>query len=64
MPTGGVSQKSVADFIQAGSFALGVGADLVDLKVLRQPGGAAAITERAREYVRLVREARRVKGGE
>lgn len=64
MPTGGVSLKTVADFIQAGSFALGVGADLVDLKILREPGGAAAITERAREYVRLVREARGAKAGE
>lgn len=58
MPTGGVSMKTAADFIRAGSFALGVGADLVDLKALREPGGAAVITERAREYVRIVREAR------
>lgn len=58
MPTGGVSMKTAADFIKAGSVALGVGADLVDLKALREPGGPAVITERAREYVRLVREAR------
>ncbi|MEO8359185.1 MAG: bifunctional 4-hydroxy-2-oxoglutarate aldolase/2-dehydro-3-deoxy-phosphogluconate aldolase [Vicinamibacteria bacterium] len=59
MPTGGVSVKTAADFIKAGSVALGVGADLVDLKALREPGGAAVITERAREYVRIVAEARR-----
>ncbi len=58
MPTGGVSIKTAADFIKAGSIALGVGADLVDLKALREPGGVAVITERAREYVRIVSEAR------
>lgn len=58
MPTGGVSMKTAADFIKAGSIALGVGADLVDLKALGEPGGAALITERAREYVRIVQEAR------
>ena len=58
MPTGGVSMKTAADFIKAGSIALGVGADLVDLKTLREPGGPEIITERAREYVRLVQEAR------
>ena len=31
LPTGGVSLKTAADFIAAGAFALGVGADLVDL---------------------------------
>lgn len=57
MPTGGVNLKTAADFIRAGSVALGVGADLVDLKTLRE-GGAAVITERAREFVKIVRDAR------
>lgn len=59
MPTGGVSMKTAADFIRAGSVALGVGADLVDLKALREPDGPATITERAREYARIVQEARK-----
>jgi 2-dehydro-3-deoxyphosphogluconate aldolase/(4S)-4-hydroxy-2-oxoglutarate aldolase len=59
VPTGGVSLKTAADFIKAGSFALGVGADLVDLTAIRD-GKASVITERAREYVRLVKEARAV----
>ena len=46
-----------ADFIKAGSMALGVGADLVDLQAIRE-GKASVITERAREYVRIVKEAR------
>jgi 2-dehydro-3-deoxyphosphogluconate aldolase/(4S)-4-hydroxy-2-oxoglutarate aldolase len=58
MPTGGVSMKTAADFIKAGSIALGVGADLVDLKALREKDGAKVITERAREYARIVQEAR------
>jgi 2-dehydro-3-deoxyphosphogluconate aldolase / (4S)-4-hydroxy-2-oxoglutarate aldolase len=58
IPTGGVSVKTAADFIQAGSMALGVGADLVDTKAIRE-GNARLVVEKAREYVRLVAEARR-----
>jgi 2-dehydro-3-deoxyphosphogluconate aldolase / (4S)-4-hydroxy-2-oxoglutarate aldolase len=54
VPTGGVSLKTAADFIKAGAAALGVGADLVDLK-----GQASLITERAKQFVEIVREARR-----
>jgi 2-dehydro-3-deoxyphosphogluconate aldolase/(4S)-4-hydroxy-2-oxoglutarate aldolase len=57
VPTGGVSLKTAADFIKAGATALGVGADLVDLKAIRE-GQPQIITERAREFVRIVREAR------
>lgn len=58
IPTGGVSLKTAADFIKAGALALGVGADLVDNAAVRE-GRAASVTEKAREYVRLVQEARR-----
>lgn len=57
IPTGGVSLKTAADFIKAGASALGVGADLVDLKAIRE-GQQKLITERAREFVKIVREAR------
>jgi len=57
IPTGGVSTKTGADFIQAGALALGVGADLVDLKAVRE-GKAQLVVEKAREYVKIVREAR------
>ena len=59
LPTGGVSLKTAGDFIAAGAFALGVGADLVDLAALRR-GDAAAITEKARQYVAVVATARAV----
>jgi 2-dehydro-3-deoxyphosphogluconate aldolase/(4S)-4-hydroxy-2-oxoglutarate aldolase len=57
LPTGGVNLNTAADFIKAGAFALGIGADLVDLAALRR-GDAAAITEKAKQYVVAVAEAR------
>jgi 2-dehydro-3-deoxyphosphogluconate aldolase / (4S)-4-hydroxy-2-oxoglutarate aldolase len=57
IPTGGVSLKTAADFVKAGAMALGVGADLADTKAIRD-GNARLVTERAREYVRVVQEAR------
>jgi 2-dehydro-3-deoxyphosphogluconate aldolase/(4S)-4-hydroxy-2-oxoglutarate aldolase len=36
IPTGGVNLGNAADYFAAGSFALGVGADLVDLAALRR----------------------------
>ena len=46
-----------ADFIKAGASALGVGADLVDLKALRA-GQAQAITDKAKRFVEIVKTAR------
>jgi 2-dehydro-3-deoxyphosphogluconate aldolase / (4S)-4-hydroxy-2-oxoglutarate aldolase len=51
VPTGGVSLKTAADFIKAGAAALGVGSDLVS-------GQASMITERAKQFVEIVRQAR------
>ena len=51
MPTGGVNLQTVAEFMAAGAIALGVGADLMK-------GDAAAITEKARQYVAAVAAAR------
>ena len=57
VPTGGVSLKTAADFIKAGAMALGVGADLVDTKALRE-GHDQLITERAKQFLKIVGEAR------
>ena len=57
VPTGGVSLKTAADFIKAGAAALGVGADLVDIKAIRE-GQSSLITERAKQFVEIVRDAR------
>jgi len=58
IPTGGVSLKNAGELIAAGAFALGVGADLVDLAAIRK-GDVASITAKAREYVEAVAAARR-----
>lgn len=57
IPTGGVNAANAADFIAAGAFALGVGADLVDAAALRE-GNLAKITASARELVDAVASAR------
>src|SRR5689334_17465203 len=57
VPTGGVSLKTAADFIRAGASALGVGADLVDTKALRN-GQASLITQAARQFIEIVKQAR------
>jgi 2-dehydro-3-deoxyphosphogluconate aldolase/(4S)-4-hydroxy-2-oxoglutarate aldolase len=57
VPTGGVSLKTAADFIKAGAAALGVGSDLVDTKALRE-GHDALLTERARQFIDIVKQAR------
>jgi 2-dehydro-3-deoxyphosphogluconate aldolase/(4S)-4-hydroxy-2-oxoglutarate aldolase len=57
IPTGGVNAANAADFIAAGAFALGVGADLVDAKALRE-GNLEKITIAARELVSAVASAR------
>ena len=50
VPTGGVSQANAAEFLEAGAFALGVGADLVDLKAIAE-GKPEVITENAAKYL-------------
>jgi len=57
VPTGGVNLKTAGDFIRAGAAALGVGGDLVDLAALRR-GEASVLSERARQFVEIVRDAR------
>jgi 2-dehydro-3-deoxyphosphogluconate aldolase / (4S)-4-hydroxy-2-oxoglutarate aldolase len=55
IPTGGVSLTTAADFLHAGAIALGVGADLVDTKAIAA-GEAHKITEKARQYMQIVRD--------
>jgi 2-dehydro-3-deoxyphosphogluconate aldolase / (4S)-4-hydroxy-2-oxoglutarate aldolase len=57
IPTGGVNASNAADFIAAGAFALGVGADLVDPKALRE-GNLEKIISAAQELVHVVNCAR------
>jgi 2-dehydro-3-deoxyphosphogluconate aldolase/(4S)-4-hydroxy-2-oxoglutarate aldolase len=57
IPTGGVSLETAADFIKAGAVALGVGADLVDTKAIRN-GEPQKVTKAAASYVEIVKKAR------
>ena len=57
VPTGGVTLQTAADFIKAEASALGVGSHLVDVKALRE-GQAGLITERARQFVEIVKSSR------
>jgi 2-dehydro-3-deoxyphosphogluconate aldolase / (4S)-4-hydroxy-2-oxoglutarate aldolase len=57
IPTGGVNAANAGEFIQAGAFALGVGADLVDATALRN-GNLAKITASSQELVHAVNSAR------
>src|SRR5580700_71631 len=57
IPTGGVSLATAQEFLEAGAFALGVGADLVDTKAIAK-GTPDTITENARKYLAIVREFR------
>jgi 2-dehydro-3-deoxyphosphogluconate aldolase/(4S)-4-hydroxy-2-oxoglutarate aldolase len=60
IPTGGVNAANAAEFIAAGAFALGVGAELCDAKALRE-GNMEKITSSARELVTTVASARAAK---
>ena len=57
VPTGGVSLTTAKDFIVAGAWALGVGADLVNTRAM-QAGDRQSVVDAARNYVAAVRETR------
>lgn len=55
MPTGGVGLDNVKDWIKAGSLAVGVGSGL---SKGAEEGNYEKITENAKEFIRLIKEAR------
>src|SRR5580700_6928464 len=57
IPTGGVSLATAQEFLEAGAFALGVGADLVNPKAIAE-GKPETITENAAKYLAIVRKFR------
>ncbi|MDE1161577.1 MAG: bifunctional 4-hydroxy-2-oxoglutarate aldolase/2-dehydro-3-deoxy-phosphogluconate aldolase [Acidobacteriaceae bacterium] len=54
IPTGGVSLTTAREFLDAGAYALGIGADLVSVKAIRA-GQPEVITKQARKYMDIVR---------
>lgn len=57
VPTGGVNLANAQEYLAAGAFALGVGADLVDLAALRRNEGSKVV-DMARSLVVAVAQAR------
>jgi 2-dehydro-3-deoxyphosphogluconate aldolase/(4S)-4-hydroxy-2-oxoglutarate aldolase len=49
IPTGGVNLETIADFLAAGSAAVGVGSELIDAKSIAE-GHYQVITDRARQF--------------
>ena len=60
IPTGGVNAANAGEFMAAGAYALGVGADLVDAAALRE-GNLEKIILAAKELVQAVAAARPAK---
>jgi 2-dehydro-3-deoxyphosphogluconate aldolase/(4S)-4-hydroxy-2-oxoglutarate aldolase len=54
IPTGGVNLSNAAEYLAAGAFALGVGADLVDLAALRR-NESQKIVDMAKSLIETVR---------
>jgi len=57
IPTGGVTLENAAEFILAGSEALGIGGELVQIAALRA-GKPEVVTETARKFVEIVKTTR------
>ncbi len=57
IPTGGVNLETAGEFLKAGACAVAVGASLVDAKTIHE-GRYEVFTERARQYLEVIRKAR------
>ena len=57
IPTGGVTHRSAASFLEAGARALGVGSDLVNLAAIDQ-GAPEIITAAAQAYLKIIAQFR------
>ena len=57
VPTGGVNEKNVGEFLKAGAFAVAAGSSLVDGKAFKEKNWAA-ITEKAKAFAAAVAAAK------
>lgn len=60
VPTGGISLTTATEFLEAGAFALGVGADLADPRAMSEKQ-LNLVTETARNYLAVVKTFRETK---
>ncbi|HMF75001.1 MAG TPA: bifunctional 4-hydroxy-2-oxoglutarate aldolase/2-dehydro-3-deoxy-phosphogluconate aldolase [Bryobacteraceae bacterium] len=58
VPTGGVNLETIADFLAAGSSAVGVGSELIDAQSVAS-GDYRAVTDRARKFLEIATAARK-----
>lgn len=58
IPTGGVNLETIADFLAAGSTAVGIGSELIDAQSIAS-GNYGVVTERARQFRDIVAKFRR-----
>lgn len=61
VPTGGVNLETAADFLRAGSSALGIGGELISASALKT-GNVKAITDSAKQYLAIVKKTRQENG--
>jgi 2-dehydro-3-deoxyphosphogluconate aldolase/(4S)-4-hydroxy-2-oxoglutarate aldolase len=57
VPTGGVNLETAADFLRAGSSALGIGGELISAAALKS-GNLQLITDSAKQYIAIVKKTR------
>ncbi len=57
IPTGGVNLDTIADFLRAGSTAVGIGSELVDTHAIKS-GNFEVVTARARQFLEIVAKVR------
>jgi 2-dehydro-3-deoxyphosphogluconate aldolase/(4S)-4-hydroxy-2-oxoglutarate aldolase len=57
LPTGGVTESNVGEFLKAGAFAVAAGSSLVDAKAMKEKNWAA-ITAKAKAFVAAVAAAK------
>lgn len=60
IPTGGIDEENLTSFIRAGAAAVGIGGKLVDKQAL-ETGDYQPITQAAKRYIQLVKQARQGK---
>ena len=57
MPVGGITLDNMAEFVDAGAFAFGIGGELVDKKAIAE-GKYSVITEKAKAFIATFRHAK------
>ncbi|BCB05194.1 bifunctional 4-hydroxy-2-oxoglutarate aldolase/2-dehydro-3-deoxy-phosphogluconate aldolase [Bacillus sp. KH172YL63] len=60
MVTGGINMDNLAEYLEAGALAVGLGGNLVNSKQLQHAEDYQRLTQKAREYARIVQKVKAV----